>query len=131
MALRLVLVAVSVLALAWLGVLLRDHEVGEAAVSTFEEKEMLSTAEVNTQIDRLEDAERLSPDSSWQFQRGYNLIGPDPKRAVRELEALVRAEPENLQAWAALLAARRVAEGRGSPAALARIRQLDPLEEGR
>jgi hypothetical protein len=129
MALRFVLAAVAVLALAWLGVLLRDHEIGEGAVSVLESKRKLSKAEVDRQVERLEDAELLSPDSSWQFERGYNLIGPDPKRSVRELEALVDAEPENLPAWAALLTARRVAYGRASPDALAQIRRLDPIEQ--
>ena len=59
--------------LAWVGVLLRDHGVSEAASPLlFEAK--LSAAEFDRNIAKLEDAELLNPDSSLQLARATYLL---------------------------------------------------------
>jgi hypothetical protein len=105
---RISLFVIAVLSLAWLAVLLRDQEVGQAG--------------------RLDDAELLNPDSTWQLKRAQRWFARNqPRRAALEAEALLRSEPENIEALFLLVVTTREIDPRRSAQALAEIRRLNPL----
>ena len=54
-------------------------------------------------LDRLEDAQFLDPNSYWRLaQANYLMVQGDPAAARRTAESLVSDEPENIFAWGAL-----------------------------
>lgn len=101
--------------IAWVGVLLRDLEVGQDAASSRD-------------TGRLEDARVLDPSRYWdQVRAGVLLINGDAGAAAEAAEQLVRAEPDNAVAWSVLRAAtRRTDPGRAAEATRA-LRRLNPL----
>jgi cytochrome c-type biogenesis protein CcmH/NrfG len=110
-----VLALVAVLVLAWVGVLLRNHEVGEAAVS-------------DRDTGALEGARLLDPNRYWdQVLAGVYLIEHQPRRAAAEAEQLVRAEPDNVVAWSLLREATRGTDPERFDQATAALRRLNPL----
>jgi cytochrome c-type biogenesis protein CcmH/NrfG len=112
---RAVLALVAVLVLAWVGVLLRNHEVGEAAVS-------------DRDTGALESARLLDPNRYWdQVLAGVYLIEREPRRAAAEAEELVRAEPDNVVAWSLLREATRGTDPARFDQATAALRRLNPL----
>ena len=112
---RLLLGVLAVLVIAWVGVLLRDLEVGQDAVSSRDPE-------------RLEGARVLDPSVYWdQVRAGVLLLDGDAEAAAAEAEQLVRAEPDNAVAWSVLRAAtRRTDPGRSAEATRA-LRRLNPL----
>ena len=128
--LRAALALVAVLVLAWLGVLLRDHEVGTAAVDRLA-NDALPRAEADRELDHLRDAEILSPDSEWQAARAEYLVNNRRlAEAAREAEQLVAGEPENVEAWIVLALATSRSDRRRSAQALAEIKRLSPFGTG-
>jgi len=125
--LRLTLVVVSVLAIAWLGVLLRDFRIVDSVSPGLIEGTRLSDAEFRRDAGRLEDAGLLNPDSTWRYTRGVAWIARDPRRASGYLEELVRDEPENVAAWRLLFVASEEVDPPLANVAKARVRRLDPL----
>lgn len=128
---RVVLAAVAVLVLAWVGVLARDHDVQmDAAVYLFYHPRV-SAERLTSDMGELEDAEFLNPDTSPQLARArlYALHG-QPVQAARVARSLATREPDNFEAWAVLrsTAPAGSADARRAAAALAR---LDPLLESR
>jgi hypothetical protein len=112
---RAVLALVAILVLAWVGVLLRNHEVGESAVS-------------DRDTEALEGARVLDPNRYWdQVLAGIHLIEREPRRAAAVAEGLVRAEPENVVAWSLLREAARGTDPERSEHATAALRRLTPL----
>ena len=124
MAVRLSLVAISVLAIAWLAVLLRDQEVGQAAYARIRHSGAHAPAELARDLGRLKEAQFLNPDSRWKLYRGSFLLYRNPREGNRVLEALARSEPDNIEAWSGLLLGTRGAERRR---AVTEIKRLDPL----
>src|SRR5688500_1668418 len=87
---RVALALVAVLVLAWVGVLVRTHEVGRNAVD-------------ERDTNGLESARLLDPNRYWdQVLAGVLLLNGEPRRASAEAEQLIRAEPENVAAWSLL-----------------------------
>lgn len=126
--LRVALAAVSVLVAAWLGVLLRDHELGTSAADNLGDPGLREgEGTVEQELERLHDAEFLNPTSRWLYLRAFHLTNLKRSRAaIREAEALTRREPQNAEAWAVLaLAAER--DPRRAAAAVRRLRRLSPV----
>jgi len=125
---RVVLVAVAVLALAWLGVNLRGFD-------RFESGQRLALAPNATgasarQAARLlEDARFLNPDTRPMVAQGSLLVargGSGAREGMALLEKAVRSEPDNVVAWAVLASATRRLDPRRSRQARARALELSP-----
>jgi hypothetical protein len=124
---RLLIGLLSVLVLAWVGVLLRDHRVSEAA-SPLLYQSRLSGAEFDRNLAKLEDAELLNPDSSLELARATYLLLRDRRaKAAEAAERLLEREPENVTAWGLLLDASRGSDPERAAQARAEIRRLNPL----
>jgi hypothetical protein len=128
---RASIVAVSLLVLAWVSVLLRDREVGQAAAQRMSHDSRASQTAFGRDMRDLEAAELLNPDSQWQLYRSYFWLrrGRGDQSAL-VAEALVRREPANIRAWILLFLADRARGSRRSKQALAQVRRLDPLGQG-
>jgi Tfp pilus assembly protein PilF len=81
----------------------------------------------------LRDARLLNPDTTPDFRRALLYVTKrQGDRAVATLESVVAREPDNLQAWATLLAFGRSRHDSALvQRALAAVRRLDPLEAPR
>jgi predicted Zn-dependent protease len=125
---RALVVAVAVLALAWLGINLRGYD-------RFESGQRLALAPNATEASArqaaqlLEDARFLNPDTRPMLAKGSLLVargGPGVKEGRALLEEAVRREPDNVVAWAVLAAATRRVDPTRSQQARARALQLSP-----
>ena len=115
---RLALALVALLMVAWMAVLLRDYELGYDALA-------------NRDPERLEEAKLLDPSRYWhRIQAGLYLVTADNERAVAEAEAIVREEPDNINAWTVLYHATRRTDPRRAAQAADEIRRLDPFAGG-
>lgn len=120
------LVVISVLMIGWFAVLWRDERIGrDAAERLFNEPEM-SDSEFARALDELQQAELLNPGEEWATLRAAALILRDKPAAVRVAESVVRREPDNLNAWVAMLNATRGRDALRSAQAIAQIRRLSP-----
>jgi hypothetical protein len=124
---RVALVALSILALAWIGVLLRDHEVGQATTARLLGSPQLPPDEYAREVERLEDAELLNPDTTPKLYRGTYWLKQSPRRAAEVLEDLLRSEPENVQAWSVLVLVTEDFDPDRAAEARAQISRLNPL----
>jgi len=119
---------IAVLVLAWVGLLLRDHRLGEEAkVGAFSRPD-LPQAERDRRAEGLKDAQLLNPDSSLELARGSYLLSTGrAEDAVAVAESLLRDEPENIGAWGLLSQAAGTLDPARAAQAEAEIRRLDPL----
>jgi predicted Zn-dependent protease len=125
---RLLLAACAILVFAWVGVLVRDHYMGESAAQAVLYDQNLSDREFDRNIQRLADSRFLNPSSSADLVRGtYYLFRGRPGAAARVAEALVRSEPENVDAWQLLWRATRDNDPARSREAAAQVKRLNPL----
>jgi predicted Zn-dependent protease len=125
---RLLLAACAILVLAWVGVLVRDHYVGESAAQVLLYKQNLSDREFERHIQRMADSRFLNPSSSADLARGtYYLVRGRPGAAARVAEALVHSEPENVDAWQLLWHATRDNDPARSREAAVQVKRLNPL----
>ena len=128
---RVLLLAVSLAAFVWLGILYRDYRIGTSASNRVLHGPRLSSTEFAHEMGRLQDAELLNPESRWELARGKaRLSRLQGRRAAGILESLLRREPDNLDALLVLILARRAYN---APVANAEreIRRLDPLGAAR
>jgi predicted Zn-dependent protease len=124
-ALRSALALVALVVLAWVGVLLRDFQVGHTAAARLRHQELAATHKRDLQ--RLQRAQFLNPESTWKESRAaYYLFIGRGRTARRLADELVRDEPDNLYAWEILGASTRTNPRRHAQATAA-IRRLDPL----
>jgi predicted Zn-dependent protease len=129
MLVRALLSLAAVLVIAWVGVLLRDHHVSEAAHPLYRQAD-LSGAVFDRNIARLEDARFLNPDSSLDLARAqYLMLRGRLAASARVASALVRAEPDNAQAWQILYHATERSDPGLAGRAAAEFRRLNPLAE--
>jgi predicted Zn-dependent protease len=125
---RLLLAACAILAIAWVGVLVRDHYVGESAANTLLYQTDLSDRAFEHHMDRLQDSRFLNPSSSADLVRTtYYLVRGRTRAAARVAERLVRAEPENVDAWRLLWEATRADDPARARQAAAQVMRLNPL----
>jgi predicted Zn-dependent protease len=125
---RLLLAACAILVFAWVGVLVRDHYVGQSAAESLLYDQKLSDREFEHNIQRMADSRFLNPGSSADLARGtYYLVRGRPGTAARVAEALVDAEPENVDAWQLLWRATRDSDPARSREAAAQVKRLNPL----
>jgi hypothetical protein len=127
MATRLALLTVSVLMLAWLAVLMRDHGIVDGVSPRLIGDPTVSKTEFERDVRRLEDARFLNPDPTWQLNRGLALVERDPRRAARGLEKLLEGEPDNVAALRVLHEAARRFDRRRAARITAQIERVDPL----
>jgi predicted Zn-dependent protease len=125
---RLLLAACAILVIAWVGVLVRDHYVGESAARTLLYDQNLSEREFEHQMGRLQDARFLNPSSSPELARvQYYLLRGRSRAAARAAESLVRAEPDNAFGWRLLSRATQEVDPARAREAAAELRRLNPL----
>jgi predicted Zn-dependent protease len=125
---RVAVVAVAVLALAWLGVNLRGYD-------RFESGQRLALAPNATDASArqaaqlLEDARFLNPDTRPMVAKGALLVtrgGAGVKEGRALLEEAVRKEPDSVLAWGVLASATRRLDPQRSRQARARALELSP-----
>jgi hypothetical protein len=125
---RVVLAAVALAAIAWLGVNLRN-------LDRFEDGERLALAQGTTTVHveeaarLLEDSRFLNPDTRPMLSEGALLAARGDGRAregLALLEEAVRREPDNVFAWGVLAGATRRLDPARSRAARERVRELSP-----
>jgi hypothetical protein len=124
---RALLALAAVVVLAWLAVMERNTRLEAASLHLLGEGHT-ARAEAN-----LRDARLLNPDTTPDFRRALLYVTKrQGDRAVATLESVVAREPDNLQAWATLLAFGRSRHDSALvQRALAAVRRLDPLEAPR
>jgi hypothetical protein len=127
LAIRGLLGFTAVLVLAWVGVLLRDFQVGHTAAARLTHPARGAAAR-ERDLRRLHQAEFLNPESSWKEGRtAYYLFTGRVRTAQRLATELVREEPDNIFGWDMLRLATRTTDPRRSARASAAIRRLDPF----
>jgi hypothetical protein len=139
MLLRIALAGLAAAAAAWFAVLLVDtHKVNQAAAAkgTIASVRAALTgpqAQFDRRIGDLRSARFINPDSSINLDiaGAYQVRGgaANLRRGLTTVDAVLRSEPDNLDAWAALY---RIQGARNDPAAqrvaLAQAQRLDPLD---
>ena len=129
---RVCLAAVAVLLAAWLGLLLRNATVGQTASDKVFHTPQLSAAQVDDELDRIEGARLLDPDPGLdELRAGLLWLRGRTADSGRVAGALVRAEPDNPNAWMLLYRATRESAPRQAAFALAQVRRLNPLAAAR
>jgi hypothetical protein len=125
---RVAVALVALLAIGWLGVLLRDERVGTSAADRIFYAPELPPAELGRQLDRMEDARLLDPDPKVDLNRaGLLLLRGRHQEAAAIAGAQARREPANLEAWRIVYQATRESDPARARQALAAIRRLNPL----
>ncbi len=138
---RIGLAGVAVMVSVWFGVLLVDtHNVNEAAaakgtIAAVEAALRGPQPEFDRRIDLLRRARFLNPDTTIDLDiaGAYQVRGgaANLAYALRMINSVLRAEPLNLAAWAALYSLQRSRHDlAGERVALARAGRLDPLDFG-
>jgi predicted Zn-dependent protease len=126
---RVLLVVLSLAAIAWLAISLRGYD-------RYERGEQLAfapdagQAPVEEAARLLEDSRFLNPDTRPLLTKGALLVargeGGEPEEGVALIEEAVRREPDNVVAWAVLASATRRLDPERSRAARARADELSP-----
>jgi hypothetical protein len=123
---RVAVTVVAVLVLAWLGVMERDVRL-EAQGTELSAKLALSGT-LRRADAKLRAAQRLNPDTTAELKRAYLYVGGQRFAIAQAIvEGIVRREPDNLAAWAALFNVARNRDPAAADHALAARRRLDPL----
>jgi predicted Zn-dependent protease len=125
---RVLLAVCAVLVLAWVGVLVRDHYVGQSGAEKLLFDTKLSDSEFEHNLAQLEDSRFLNPSTTAELARAeYYLFRGRPRSAARVAEDLIRSEPENADAWRLLWRATRDTDPARAREAAAALRRLNPL----
>jgi predicted Zn-dependent protease len=125
---RVLLAVCALVVIAWTGVLVRDHYLGESAAATLLYHPNLSDRDFRHNMERLVDARFLNPDSAADLARvEYYLFRGRPRAAARVAESLVRDQPANADAWHLLWRATRVIDPERAEQAAAALKRLNPL----
>src|SRR4051812_47217413 len=125
---RIALALTAVLALGWLGVLLRDNLLAVPAAFVIIEPKEPSQARFEAAMDDLRAAEYLNPDRTPRLNQARFL-----NRRKQYRQALVIAngvaarEPENIAAWAEVFRAASAVDPARAALAKRRILELNPL----
>jgi hypothetical protein len=136
---RIALAGVAAVIAAWFAVLLVDvHKANQAAASSGSIAAVRAALtgpqpQFDRRIDDLRAARFLNPDTSIDLDiaGAYQVRGgtANLQRALSTANAVVRSEPQNLDAWAALYSIQRArGDLAGQRVALAHAQGLDPLD---
>jgi hypothetical protein len=127
---RLIVAVIAMVLIGWLVVMERDarlYDRGVAAGGALDDAETAARAEEDLRAARL-----LSPDRTPDVGRALILWTTGRSAEARALlDDVVRAEPDNLSAWAALGWANGGRDAALERRVRAEIRRLDPLGGGR
>jgi predicted Zn-dependent protease len=119
---RLVVAAVAVVVLVWLGVMERDVRRLAGGVDAAGRRDV-AAAEADFRA-----ARTLNPDTTPDLRRAFLYQATRRSdEAVALLEDVVRREPDNLPAWGLLRTFTRESDPATAQRALAAVRRLDPL----
>jgi hypothetical protein len=125
---RLLLAACAILVLAWVGVLVRDHHMGENAANALLYDTDMSDREFDGHMEEIADSRFLNPSTSPDLARTtYYLVRGHEREAARVAERLVASEPENVDAWRLLWQATRETDPARAREAAAQVMLLNPL----
>ena len=125
---RVIVVVVSVLAMAWLAVsygnarTIRHAQIAAAGphASRAQLESALDDARGSRPLDPSNDAESLSYQASLERRLGH------PAAALRDLERLVKLEPDTAEAWFLIAELTRETDPARSAEAEAQLHRLDP-----
>jgi hypothetical protein len=128
MAARILLAAVAVVVLAWLGIALRDAILLQHGGDVLFRTPPPSQAEFDKAYKQMEDSDFLNPDQTGKIDRArFLLLHDDPGGALRLANQVVEDEPDNLAGWSVVyLAGQEVDQARAQQAVVA-ITRLDPV----
>jgi predicted Zn-dependent protease len=119
---RVLVGVLAVVVIAWFAVLEVDQRNQSVGL------DQAAHGKVASGLRHLERAQKLNPDPQLELLTAFVRYGGGaPGRAQRDIEAILRREPDNILGWQYLA---RVARGRDPQAefrAQAAIRRLDPL----
>jgi hypothetical protein len=136
---RIALAGVAAVIAAWFAVLLVDaHKINQAAAAGSSIAAVRAAltgpkAQFDRRLDDLRAGRFLNPDSapSLDIAGAYEARGgpANLRRALGTVNAVVRSEPQNLDAWATLYRIQRARDDvPGQRLALAHAKGLDPLD---
>ena len=127
---RILLAAVSIAVLAWLGTMERNERLiarGVVATGKLDVPGTVAQADAD-----LRSARFLNPDTTPDLARALIFgVVRQPARAVAILERVLRDEPDNVGAWAQLLAVTARRDPVTARRARAELRRLDPVDARR
>jgi len=123
---RMALGMLSVVAIAWLALMLRAELINQDVAPRLTGAAQRSAGEFRDDIERVDSSRLLNPDPTPRFVRAAAWLTRDPGRAVRELDSLAREEPDNVAVWRVLYATTRDFDPGRADQAAAQIRRLDP-----
>jgi hypothetical protein len=125
---RAAVAVVAVVAIGWLGVLLRDELLARSANDRVFYTPTLSGPALARELDRLKSARLLNPDPKPELQRAALLLQRGHhEQAARIAEEQVRREPAGLDAWTIIAKANRQRDPARAAEALAEIKRRNPL----
>jgi hypothetical protein len=104
---RVAIAVVATLLIAWFTVLARDQLVGSRAAHRVREDPGMSHAAWIRAIDDLRSADALNPGTEFKVARAATLLLHDRPGAERVADTILRREPDNINAWAIVVAATR------------------------
>jgi hypothetical protein len=132
MAARILLAAVAVIVLAWVGVALRDAIVLQHAGDVLFRTPPPSQAEFDKALEQMKDSDFLNPDQTGKIDRArFLLLHDDPKGALALAHQGVADEPDNLQGWSVVYQAGQKVDPARSQQAVVAITRLDPVAAAR
>jgi hypothetical protein len=123
---RILIALVAALALVWFVVLVRDQHLGSAASHRILNQPRMSQAAWDDTRRQLREAELLDPSTDWRMLGANYLLQRDRRAALADAEYVIRREPDNLEAWFAVLKATEGHQPRLAAKARAEIRRLNP-----
>jgi hypothetical protein len=124
---RILLVSIAVLALAWVGVALRDAVVLQHAGDTLFSTPPPDRSQFQAGLDEMKSSDFLNPDPTGKIDRArFLLLHRKPRAALDLANGVVADEPDNVAAWAVVYQAGTEIDPARAEAARAAIIRLDP-----
>ena len=124
---RIGLALVAVLALGWLGIMLRDAISLQDAGNVLFRQPPPPRAELDRALKQMKDSNVLNPDPTGDIDRArFLLLNDRPRAALTLADQVVADEPDNLNAWSVVFQAGSKVDPARAAAAKAAILRLDP-----
>jgi hypothetical protein len=119
-----IIAVIATLLVAWFSVLARDQLIGNRAANRVGDDPAMSRAAWTRAIDDLRRADLLNPGTEFEVARAATLMLHDRPAAARLADSVLRREPDNINAWAIVLAATRGRDEARFAEALRRFQRL-------